>query len=81
MKAELSGSVPDGVCYQKLKILTTQDIQWHVGIYILQGLSISLQLEIKFNPKGVEKVHGNDFVYNSFGPNENCHENMLAKKI
>ena len=26
---------------------------------------------MKFNPQNMDKVHGNYFIYNSFGPNKN----------
>ena len=34
---------------------------------------------MKFKPQRVDKVHGNDFIYNSFGPNANLyHKNFKA---
>ena len=66
MKALLAGVVPDSVCYQGFKIFNTKEIHHHLGLYIFHWLY-----------KPPNKVHGNDFIYNLFGPNENhCHKNF-----
>ena len=75
MKAEISGARPYGVCYQEFKNFIPKDIRQHVGIYILHRLSISPQEEMKFKTYRTDKVHGNCFIYNLFGPNTNNHQN------
>ena len=39
------------------------------AFYIFHGLSPSPRAEYKFNPQRIDPVNGNDFIYNSFGPN------------
>ena len=39
----------------------------HIGLYLLQALSPSPQIDMKFNSQKEEPVNGNDFVHNSFG--------------
>ena len=41
----------------------------HMSLYVLQGLCPSPRVEMKFKSQNKEKVHGNDFVHRSFGPN------------
>ena len=40
-----------------------------MGLHIFNGLSPSTRIENKFYPQRQDEFHGNDFVYNSFGPN------------
>ena len=39
----------------------------HIGLYLLQGLSPSPQVELKFHSQSEDPVNGNDFVQKSFG--------------
>ena len=39
----------------------------HIGFYLLQGLSPSPQVEIKFHSQSEDPVNGNDFVHKYFG--------------
>ena len=39
----------------------------HIGLYLLQGLSPSQQVEMKFHSQAGDPVNGNDFVHSSFG--------------
>lgn len=41
----------------------------HVGLYGLYGKQHTPQVKDAFHPQRTDEVHGNDFYYNSFGPN------------
>ena len=41
----------------------------HIDLYIFNGLAPSPRVEIKFKPQRADVVHGNDFIYQAFGPN------------
>ena len=73
MKAALTGSVPDGACYQYFKPFTPQEIHWHVGISVFNGIYPLPRVEMKFKPQSVDKIPRYYFVYNSFGTNANHH--------
>ena len=71
LKASLSGAGDEeggnSNPYPDFKPFTPSEIRKHVGIYVLQGLNPSPRVEWKFAPQRRDKVHGNDFVYRSFG--------------
>ena len=48
MNTSLERSVPDGACYQELKIFNTPDIHHQVGLYIFHVIYPSPQLKMKF---------------------------------
>ena len=73
MKVVLAWSGKDGVCYQDFKPFNPQELFWNVSIYILHGLYQSPQVEMKFKPHCMDKVHRNDLIYNSFWPNSKRH--------
>jgi hypothetical protein len=68
LKATLAGAGPGGTTYTDFKPFTVKEIRRHLGLYVFNGLSPSPQLAMKFQPSSVDPVHGNDFIYRSFGP-------------
>lgn len=79
LKASLADAGKDGSCYRDFVDYTTPEIRQHVGIYLLNGLCTSPSVEKKFKPQHVDKIHGNDFVYRSFGANaERRHRHFKA---
>ena len=77
MKVYLSGAVPAGIFYQKLKTFNPQEIHKNVGINIFCGIYPSPQVYTKVNPQHAGKVYGNEFVYNSFSTDANhFHKNF-----
>ena len=44
-------------------------IEHFLGLFILQGLNPSPQVEMKFNSQQVDPVQGNDLCYRIFGAN------------
>ena len=78
-KASLADAGRDGTCYPDFKEFSTHEIRQHLGLYVLQGLCPSPRVEMKFHSQQQDKVHGNDFVYRSFGPNaERRHRHFKA---
>jgi hypothetical protein len=69
LKAALAGAGPDGTTYTDYRPFTARETRQHLGLYIFNGLSPSPRVEMKFRPQTDDPVHGNDFVYQSFGPN------------
>ena len=69
LKANLVGAGEGGTCYPDWQPFTARELRQHLGLYIFNGLSPSPQVELKFKPHAENPVHGNDFIYHSFGPN------------
>ena len=53
--------------YKDFKHFTLHELMKHIGLYLLQGLSPSPQVEMKFHSQSEDPVNGNDFVHRSFG--------------
>jgi hypothetical protein len=53
--------------YNDFEPFTLDEFQRHIGLYLVQALSPSPQVEMKFHSQLSDPVNGNDFVYNSFG--------------
>ena len=63
-----SAGVPGGV-YPSFTPFSYLEIERFLGLYILQGLNPSPQVEMKFNSQQVDPVQGNDLCYRIFGAN------------
>ena len=53
--------------YPELKEFSVDEIMQHLGVYILNGLSPSPQVEMKFDSQKKNPKNGSDFCYNEFG--------------
>ena len=53
--------------YADFKSFTLHELLQHLGIYLLQALSPSPQIDMKFYSQRDDPVNGNDLVHNSFG--------------
>jgi len=51
----------------QFKPFTAIEIRQFIALYILQGLSPSPQIKMKFNPQAVDKINGNDMCSRIFG--------------
>ena len=69
MKATLAGAGPDGAIYKDFKPFTQKELRQHIALYIFNGLAPSPKIEAKLKPQRNDVIHGNDFIYQSFGPN------------
>ena len=49
------------------KKISCDELMQHIGLYLLQALSPSPQVEMKFRSQKEDPVNGNDFVHSSFG--------------
>ena len=56
-----------GGLYPTWKPFSIKEIQQFVGVYILDGLSISPQIQYKFKSQRQDPVNGNDLCYQVFG--------------
>ena len=56
-----------GHIYPKCHPFTPMEVKQFVALYILQGLSPSLQVKMKFMPHHKDPVNGNDLCYKVFG--------------
>ena len=63
MKAVLTNTGKDGVIYRDWKPFTSKELMKHIGVYFLQGVSPSPQVEMKFNCQATNPCNGNDMVY------------------
>ena len=67
LKAHLAGA--GDTIYKDYKPFTIGEVKQHIGMYFLQGIAPSPQVEFKFRPQRQDWArHGNDFIFNSFGP-------------
>ena len=81
IKAHCTDSGRDSSTYKDWKEFFAQEIQTHLGIYLLQGLLPPPRVEMKFQPQAKDRVNGNNFVFHSTGTNGNqeCrHKNFKA---
>lgn len=68
-KGYLSNAGPGGSIYHKWKPFSVEEIQQHLGTYILNGLSPAPQIQMKFRSASIDPVNGNDYVANALGVN------------
>ena len=67
-KAMLCNAGKPGSIYSgKFKPFSTKDIMQMIGIYILDGIAPSPQVEQKMQPQLKQQTHGNDFMASSIG--------------
>jgi hypothetical protein len=61
----------------QLRPFTVIEIHQFIALYILQGMSPSPQIKMKFNPQAIDKINGNDMCYQVFGRDASCHHKMF----
>ena len=68
--------------YKNFENFTTNELMRHIGLYLLQALSPSPQVEMKFASQNEDPVNGNDIVCTLFGrlpwKNEKHHRHFKA---
>ena len=62
----LGAGVQGGV-YPTFKAFSHLEIERFIGLYILQGLNPSPQVEMKFSSQVSDPVQGNDLCFRMFG--------------
>ena len=68
-KAVMENAGPGGVVYPEYVPFTNDELMQHLGLYIVQGLSPSPQVSMKFQSPTSNPVNGSQLVYESFGKN------------
>ena len=63
---KISIAARSGGMYSDCMDFSAEEIMKHLGLYVLNGLSPSPQVEMKFKSQGEDKVNGNDFAYKAF---------------
>ena len=66
-KAYLYNAGSGGNQYPNFKEFSVDEIMQHIGVYILNSLSLSPQGEMKFDLQKKNPTNGSDFCYNAFG--------------
>ena len=66
-KAYLYNAGSGGTQYLDFKELSVDEIIQHLGVYILNGLSLSPQVKMKFDLQKKNPTNGSNFFYNAFG--------------
>ena len=69
MKAVQMGAGVQGGCYPSFIPFTYNEIECFIGLYILQGLNPSPQVEAKFSSQRADPVQGSDLCHQVFGDN------------
>ena len=69
LKATLAGGGEGGSCYYDWTPFSARELRQHFGLYLFNGLASSPRVKKKFIPQSQDTVHGNDFIYHTFGPN------------
>ena len=62
----LGAGVPGGM-YPSWKPFSYDEIERFIGIYIMQGLNPSPQVEMKFKSQRADPIQGNDMCFHVFG--------------
>ena len=73
LKSTLEGEGKGGTYYTDCAPLSVEEIREHVGLHVFHGISPSPMIEFKFRSQHKDKVHRNDFIHISFGPNDEGH--------
>ena len=66
-KAYLYNAGSGGTQYPEFKEFSADEIMQHLGVYILNGLSPSPQVEMKFDLQKKNPKNGSDFCFKAFG--------------
>ena len=66
-KAVMLGAGVQGGVYPTFKAFSYLEIKRFIGLYILQGLNPSPQVEMKFSSQASDPVQGNDLCFRMFG--------------
>ena len=69
LQAELMDAGQVGGLYPTFTKFTTEEIEMYIFLYVLQGLSPSPRIEMKFTPQFHDPVNGNDLISSLFGMN------------
>ena len=69
LKAVLLGAGVPGGIYPSFTPFSYQEMEQFVGLYILQGLNPSPQVDMKFSSQNEDPIQGNDLCYRMFGSN------------
>ena len=78
VKAKMADAGEPGHIFSgKYKPLTLNEIQRQLGIYILDGVSPTPQLNFRMTPQSSDRTHGNNFVANHVGPNSKLKQNIF----
>ena len=67
LRALMENSGGLGGKYENYVNFTTTELMRHIGLYLLQALSPSPQIDMKFHSQKEDPVNGNDFIHTSFG--------------
>ena len=67
MKAMMENAGSLGGKYKDFENFTLPELMRHIGLYLVQALSPSPQVEMKFNSQKDDPVNGNDLSHSSFG--------------
>ena len=79
LKATLEGAGKGGTYCTDCVPFSVEKICEHLGFYVFYGLSPSSRIEFKFRSQHKDKVHGNDLIHRSFGPNaKRLHKHFKA---
>jgi hypothetical protein len=65
----------------QFKPFTVIEIRQFLALYILQGLSPSPQIKMKFKPQAADKINGNDMCSQVFGRDASCRHKMFQKFV
>ena len=78
-KALVLGAGVPGSIYPTFKPFSYQEIESFIVLYILQGLNLPLQVEMKFNSQETDTLQGNDLCYCVLGCDAvQCHKQFKA---
>ena len=66
-KSVMLGAGVQGGVYPTFKAFSYLEIERFIGLYILQGLNPSPQVEMKFSSQASDPVQGNDLCFSMFG--------------
>mgnify|MGYP003326642903 FL=1 len=80
-KAFLMNAGQGGTEYKDFEPFAIEEMLRHFGLYMLNGIAPSPQIESKFLPQENDQAHGNDLCYRVFGSNAKLRHKQFKKYL
>eukprot|EP00957_Ditylum_brightwellii_P034858 2641371-Ditylum_brightwellii.AAC.1 len=65
--------------YKTFTNFTSEEIEKHIDVYILNGLAPSPDIKMKFGQQSNKPLNRNDAIHHALEPNATCHHKEFKK--
>ena len=77
LKAILSNAGKGCEIYPDFNLFSPNELRKHIGVYFVQGLAPSPNINMKFKGQRENDINGNDLIHRCLGPNATrCHKDF-----